>query len=169
MKPVTLVLSALLSAAVVQTPLAPNFSLKALDGSSQTLRGLRGKVVILNFWATWCPPCRIEIPVLMRLQTRYGADRVAVIGVAMDEEGTAVVAPFVRRERFVLNGAMAALNYPVLIGTDAVGNAYHVDSLPMTVLVDRSGREVRRFESAIAFEDVNRSLQPLLSGGTFDK
>lgn len=170
MKELTLALATLLSAAVIaQRPLAPDFTLKGLDGSSSSLARLRGKAVVLNFWATWCPPCRTEIPALMKLRASYGADRLAVIGVAMDEEGAAVVAPFAQRERFALNGATAPLNYTVLIGTDAVGNAYRVDGLPMTVIVDRNGREVRRFESAITFEDVERSVRPLLSGGAFNQ
>ena len=152
------------SAPRAQTALAPDFSLKNLEGAATTIRQQHGKVVLLNFWATWCPPCRKEIPILMKLQATYGPRRLAVLGVAMDEEGSKVVVPFVQRERFALEGTPAPVNYPVLIGTDAVADAYHVDGLPMTVLIDSAGREVRRLEAAIEFDDIDRAIRSLLAG-----
>jgi thiol-disulfide isomerase/thioredoxin len=141
-----------------------DWTLKTVDGASTTLRQFRGKVVVLNFWATWCPPCRTEIPLLMKLQATYGPGRVVVLGIAMDEKGLKTVAPYVQHERFVLDHVMRPLNYPVLIGTDAVGDAYRVDGLPMTVIVDGAGREVRRIESAIEFDDVDHSIRSMLVG-----
>jgi len=152
------------SAPRAQTVLAPDFTLKNLEGVATTLRQEHGKVVLLNFWATWCPPCRTEIPILMKLQATYGPGRLVVLGVAMDEEGPKVVVPFVQRERFALGGTTAPMNYAVLIGTDVVADAYHVDGLPMTVLIDSAGREVRRLEAAIQFDDIDRSLRSLLGG-----
>jgi thiol-disulfide isomerase/thioredoxin len=162
---VPIVLALLLSAVLkAQTAIAPPFTLKNLEGQATTLGQQHGKVVLLNFWATWCPPCRTEIPILMKLQATYGPGRLVVLGVAMDEEGPKVVVPFVQRERFALDGTTAPVNYPVLIGTDAVADAYHVDGLPMTVLIDRGGRNVRRIEATIEFDDIDRSIRSLLGG-----
>jgi thiol-disulfide isomerase/thioredoxin len=152
------------SAPRAQMVLAPDFTLKNLNGAATTLRQQHGKVVLLNFWATWCPPCRTEIPILMKLRAAYGPERLVVLGVAMDEEGSKVVVPFVQRERFALDRTTAPVNYPVLIGTDAVADAYHVDGLPMTVVIDSTGREVRRIDTAIEFDDIDRSIRSLLGG-----
>ena len=75
---------------------APELSLKGLDGKDINLAQYRGKVVLVNFWATWCEPCRFEIPWLIEMQQKYGAKGFTVLGVAMDDEGRSVVAPFVR-------------------------------------------------------------------------
>jgi thiol-disulfide isomerase/thioredoxin len=162
----TLVALAILISAAPQgqTPVASDFTLTSLEGKSTTLRQQRGKIVLLNFWATWCPPCRTEIPILMKLQASYGSSRLVVLGVAMDEEGAKVVSPFIQRERFALNRTTAPVNYPVLLGTDAVADAYHLDGLPMTVIIDSAGREVRRLEAGIEFDDVDRSIRSLLAG-----
>jgi thiol-disulfide isomerase/thioredoxin len=75
---------------------APELSLKDLDGKDVSLAQYKGKVVLVNFWATWCDPCRVEIPWLIDMQAKYGAQGFTVLGVAMDEEGKSVVAPFVQ-------------------------------------------------------------------------
>ncbi len=161
----TTVLALLLSAVPrAQTIFAPELTLKNLEGKSMTLRQQRGKIVLLNFWATWCPPCRTEIPILMRLQATYGPGRLVVLGVAMDDDGSKAVVPFIQRERFALDHTIALVNYPILLGTNAVADAYHVDGLPMTVLIDGGGREVRRVEAAIEFDDIDRSIRSLLAG-----
>jgi len=97
-------------------PMAPDFTLPDLDGHQIALRHYRGQVTLVNFWATWCAPCRIEIPDLMRLQAKYGARGLVVLGIAMDEGGKSVVAPWIGTERFVLGAARQAVNYPILIG-----------------------------------------------------
>jgi peroxiredoxin len=111
---------------------APNFSLKDADGKIVQLSDYRGKVVLLNFWATWCDPCRIEIPWFIDLQRQYKADGVAVVGVSMDEDGWKAIKPFV---------AEVGINYRVLLGDDKVAQLYGgVDSLPTSFIIDRQGR-----------------------------
>src|ERR1700759_547186 len=73
---------------------APDLRLKGIDGKDVSLAALKGKVVFLNFWATWCDPCRVEIPWLIDMQTKYGPKGFTIVGIAMDEEGKSAVAPF---------------------------------------------------------------------------
>src|SRR5215510_13499817 len=79
---------------------APDFTLKDLDGKELSLAQYRGKVVLVDFWATWCDPCRVEIPWLIEMQDKYGPKGFTVLGIAMDEDGKPVVAPFVAKERY---------------------------------------------------------------------
>jgi cytochrome c biogenesis protein CcmG/thiol:disulfide interchange protein DsbE len=143
---------------------APDFRLKDLGGRDVTLAQHRGRVVLVNFWATWCPPCRVEIPWLMTLQERFG-DRLVVLGVAMDEGGARAVAPWVQRERFLVNGGSRPLRYPVLIGSEAVANDYKVESLPATFVVGRDGAMVRRIDGPFDLADLERSIRRLVSVG----
>lgn len=111
---------------------APDFSLKDANGQAVRLADYRGKVVLLNFWATWCGPCKMEIPWFVDFERKYKDQGFAVIGISMDEDGWRAVKPFV---------AQAGINYRVLLGDDAVSQLYGgVDSLPSTFLIDREGR-----------------------------
>lgn len=140
---------------------APDFTLQSLDGPSSSLHQYRGRIVVVNFWATWCPPCRKEIPWLMELQRTFPGQLV-VLGVAMDEEGRRVVDPWVRRERFPLAGVQRAITYPVLLGTDHVAEAYQVESLPATFLVGVDGAEVRRIDGPFDLASLERSVRALI-------
>jgi cytochrome c biogenesis protein CcmG/thiol:disulfide interchange protein DsbE len=96
------------------------------------LSDYRGKVVLLNFWATWCAPCKIEIPWFVEFEQKYKDQGFAVLGVSMDEEGWGVVRPYIER---------AKMNYRILLGTDPVAQLYGgVDSLPTSFMLDREGR-----------------------------
>jgi peroxiredoxin len=111
---------------------APPFTLKDADGKTVSLEDYKGKVVLLNFWATWCGPCKIEIPWFIDFEQKYKDRGFAVVGVSMDEEGWQVVKPFLTEEK---------VNYRVLLGNDSVGTLYGgVDSLPTTFVIDRDGR-----------------------------
>ena len=111
---------------------APDFALKDADGRIVRLSDYRGKVVLLDFWATWCGPCKFEIPWFIALE-RQNKDRgFAVLGVAMDDEGWEVVKPFLSR---------MGVNYRVMLGDDQTAQTYGgIDALPTTFIIDREGR-----------------------------
>src|ERR1700746_404932 len=102
----------------------PVVTFKDLDGKDVPLTQYRGKVVLVNFWATWCEPCQIEIPWLIEMQPKYGAKGFTILGVDVDDEGKGVVAHFVEKERFDVNGQKQPFNYPILLGNDAVADKF---------------------------------------------
>jgi peroxiredoxin len=111
---------------------APEFALKDADGKTVHLADYKGKVVLLDFWATWCAPCKIEIPWFMEFEQQLKDRGFAVVGVAMDEDGWSVVKPYLQEMK---------INYRILMGNEQVGNIYGgVDSLPTTFLIDRQGK-----------------------------
>src|SRR5437588_3484764 len=121
---------------ITQATVAPDFSLESLDGKNMRLSDLRGKAVLLNFWATWCGPCKIETPWLVELQNQYGSQGLQVIGVAMDDSGKEDIARFAKD---------MGVNYPVLLGKEAVGDAYGgVPALPESFFIGRNGKIVER-------------------------
>lgn len=140
-----------------------DFMLKDLNDHDVGLNQFKGKVVLVNFWATWCIPCRIEIPWLMELQDKYSARGFTVLGVAMDEEGKSVVAPFVQNERFKVGEKRRAMNYPVLIGNDATTQKFGgLLGFPTSVLISRDGRIVRRFDGLLSYDETNICIQSQL-------
>lgn len=111
--------------------LAPDFTLSQLSGEPLTLSAYRGKVVLLDFWATWCDPCRDEIPRFINLQAKYGAQGLQIIGVSMDD-GPEPVQEFYRRFH---------MNYPVAMGNAKTGELYGgILGLPVAFLIGRNGR-----------------------------
>jgi thiol-disulfide isomerase/thioredoxin len=114
---------------------APDFSLKNLsDGKDVRLSSLRGKAVLVNFWATWCEPCKIEMPSLVDLQKKYGPQGLQIVGVAMDDADDKEITTFAHK---------MGVNYLVLRGTEKVGDLYGgIEHLPMTYYLDRSGKLV---------------------------
>jgi len=120
--------------AQIQNGLAPDFTLQSLDGKTVRLSDFRGKPVVLNFWATWCSPCKIEMPWFVDLQRQYGPAGVQFLGVAMDDASTKEIAEFAQSMK---------VNYPILIGKESVGDAYGgVQFLPETFYIDRNGKVV---------------------------
>lgn len=115
--------------------MAPAFELKSIpDGKQVSLASLRGKAVLLNFWATWCGPCKIEMPWLVDLQKKYGPQGLQIVGVAMDDADDKEIGDFAHK---------MGVNYVVLKGSEKVGDLYGgVDRLPLTYYVDRSGKIV---------------------------
>lgn len=113
------------------TELAPNFTLKALDGAPLRLSDFRGKVILLDFWATWCAPCQEEIPRFVEWQRRYGEGGLQVIGLSMDD-GPKPVQKFSRE---------FGMNYPVALGTQAVASQYGgIFGLPVNIVIGRDGK-----------------------------
>ena len=113
---------------------APDFALKSLDGKTVHLSDFRGKAVLLNFWATWCEPCKIEMPWFVDLQKQYAPEGLQIVGVAMDDAAEKDIADFAHK---------MGVNYPVLIGKEEVGTAYGgLPFLPTTFYIDRDGKVV---------------------------
>ncbi len=133
---------------------APDFTLRDATGRSVKLSDYRGKVVLLNFWATWCGPCRIEIPWFMEFEQKHKDQGFAVLGVAMDDDGWDAVKPYVERMR---------INYRVLMGTPEVGDLYGgVESLPTTFVIDREGRIVSVHVGLVGKRDYQEEIDGLL-------
>ncbi len=134
---------------------APEFSLKDLNGKTVKLSDYRGKVVLLNFWATWCGPCKIEIPWFAEFEQKHKDQGFAVLGVSMDEEGWDVVKPFLEEHR---------VNYRVLMGSDQVAQLYGgVDSLPTSFIIDRDGRVASVHIGLVSKSDYQNEINALLS------
>jgi peroxiredoxin len=110
---------------------APNFQLRDMNGRIVSLSELRGKVVLLNFWATWCGPCRVEMPAMERLYRTYDRKDFEILAVSTDAQGVAVTRPFQEENK---------LTFPILHDADfRVGLSYGARTLPMTFMVDRQG------------------------------
>jgi peroxiredoxin len=119
---------------------APGFALTDAHGQLVSLKDYKGKVVLLDFWATWCGGCKIEIPWYMEFDRQYKDRGLAVIGVAMDDEGWKVVKPFLALKRDPETGVNTSMQYPVVLGSEGLGKQYNLTSMPMTLLIDREGR-----------------------------
>jgi thiol-disulfide isomerase/thioredoxin len=113
---------------------APDFGLESLDGKIVHLSDFRGKAVLLNFWATWCEPCKIEMPWFVELQKQYGPEGLAIVGVAMDDSSKEAIAKFAKD---------MGVNYPVLLGKESVGDQFGgIPYLPVSFYIDRNGQIV---------------------------
>jgi thiol-disulfide isomerase/thioredoxin len=146
---------------------AAELKLKNLDGKEVSLSDYRGKVVLVNFWATWCDPCRTEIPWLIEFQQKYGDRGFVVLGVAMDDEGKQVVQPFEQKERFDVNGQKMAINYPILLKNDDdvdkfAGAFGGMIGLPTSVLISRDGKRVRTTIGLLDADKLERDILGLL-------
>jgi peroxiredoxin len=148
------VLVALPHSAVGQGVRAPSFTLKSIEGRTVRLSDYRGKVVLVNFWATWCPPCRAEIPDLVKLQREYGKDGLQIIGVTYLPEQRAHVRKFTRGLR---------VNYPIVLGTPGTKAGFSPDeTLPLTVIIDREGTIRGTIAGILLPEEFDLQIKPLL-------
>jgi cytochrome c biogenesis protein CcmG/thiol:disulfide interchange protein DsbE len=132
---------------------APDFTRTALDGKSLSLRKYRGKVVLLNFWATWCGPCLIEIPVFAAWQNTYGAAGLQIVGISMDDDAAPVKRMY-EKDR---------LNYPVAMGDAELGELFGgVLGLPLTYLIGPDGRIVGRYQGEPDLKRLEARIKSLL-------
>ncbi len=138
---------------IAQHPLAPEFSLPELSGPMLTLSSYRGKVVLLDFWATWCDPCREEIPHFVEFQNKYQGKGLQIVGISMDD-GPEPVRDFYQSFH---------MNYPVAMGNARIGELYGgVLGLPITFLIGRDGRIVAKHIGATDTSVIEREIDGLL-------
>ena len=137
------------------TALAPDFTLPTSDGKTLKLSDLKGKVVIIDFWATWCPPCRKGIPDLIELKKKYGSKGLEIVGISVDAENTiGEVIPFIKNQ---------GINYPVVYGNSVVAQAYGgVSAIPTTFVIDKKGKIVASYEGLMSQATYENHIKKLL-------
>ena len=134
---------------------AAQFTLKDAKGKDVKLSDYRGKVVLLNFWATWCGPCKVEIPWFIEFEKNYSGRGLAVLGVSMDEDGWKVVTPYAENQK---------MNYPVLLGNEQVAGLYGgLDALPTTLILDRAGKIAAAHTGLVGRDTYEKEIQQLLA------
>jgi thiol-disulfide isomerase/thioredoxin len=140
---------------------APAWKLKGLDGSTVTSAQLRGKVVVLDFWATWCAPCKAEIPGYIELQRKYGADGLVIVGVSKDDEGP-------KRQQSVKDFADShGMNYTIVFTDDDLEAALGgIDAIPTTYIIDRDGNIRSKKIGAMSTEEFEKRLLAVLRPAT---
>lgn len=137
---------------------APELRLTDQHGRQLRLSALRGKVVLLNFWATWCPPCRAEAPELIRLQREYGARGLQVVGITYPPQTRREVRRFIRKFK---------INYPVALGTKTTKALFaHSETLPLTIVIDREGNIRDLIEGILLPEEFEQRIKFLISSST---
>ena len=138
---------------------APDFSLRTVEGKKVSLSDYKGKAVLINFWATWCAPCKIEMPWLVALRKQYASQGFEILGVSEDDAGT----PRTKLAKF---GQEQGLNYPLLVGDDAVSRKYGgVEFLPTSYFVGRDGKIVAETAGLVSKDEVEASIKKALATG----
>lgn len=134
---------------------APDFTLQSLEGKTVHLSDYRGKAVVLNFWATWCAPCKVEMPWFVELQKKYGAEGLQLVGVAMDDATPKEIADFAKE---------MGVNYPILIGKEAVGKAYGgVPFMPETFYINRGGKIVENAFGLKSRSEIEDNMKKIIA------
>jgi thiol-disulfide isomerase/thioredoxin len=138
-----------------------------LQGKPLDLAPYKGQVVLVNFWATWCAPCLIEIPWMIEFQDKYAARGFTVLGVSMDEDGLTSVEPYVRDQEFEVDGRQRKLNYPILVNSTGVEEQFGgLLGLPTTVILGRDGQPAKRFIGLTSHEKLVKEIETLLGQPT---
>jgi thiol-disulfide isomerase/thioredoxin len=137
------------------TAAAPSIVTKftRLEGGALDSAAFTGKVIIIDFWATYCGPCIKEIPSFNKIQKEFAAQGVTVLGVGMDEEGAALVTPFLKRH---------PMEYQVALGTPTLNQEYKLDALPVTLVIDRTGKLVKRFDGLTPEDELRAAVKASL-------
>ena len=134
---------------------APAWKLQDLNGQVVSGEQLRGKVVVIDFWATWCGPCRLEIPGYAAMVRKYGKDGLVIVGVSLDQGGPDVVKPF---------AAKIGINYTLAMGDEAIQTAFGgMDAIPTTFLIDRTGQIRDRKVGAMETEEYEKKVLAVLN------
>jgi len=133
---------------------APEFALKDSSDNTVSLKDYRGKVILLDFWATWCGGCKEEIPWFSEFERKYGAKGFIVVGVSLDEDRWKVVKPFVKK---------ADVPYRIILGDDATAKKYGIENMPDAFLIDRQGRIAAKYVGLVDKDDVESNVRAMLS------
>lgn len=142
-------------AALPKLGTAPDWKLVDLNGAAVSSDQFKGKVVVIDFWATWCPPCRAEIPGYIDLARKYGKDGVVIVGISLDQGGPGVVKEFATK---------MGINYPIVMGDDRVVAAFGgVEGIPTTFLIDRTGQIRDRKVGAVETAEYEQRLRAVLN------
>ena len=141
---------------VEQRKAAPDFTLTDTQGHEVTLSGYKGKVVLLDFWATWCGACQFEVPWYSEFAKKYGDKGLAVVGVSMDKEGMAAVKPYMEQKK---------MEYTVVLGNDELVPQFGLKTIPVTWLIDREGRVAIVHVGMVDRESFEGNIQKLLQEG----
>jgi thiol-disulfide isomerase/thioredoxin len=138
---------------------APDFTLQDLDGKPVKLSDFRGKAVLLNFWATFCGPCKVEMPWLVELQKQYGPQGLEIVGVALDDSGKDTIQKYAKD---------MGVNYTILQGQDSVGDAYGAVGLPATFYIDRNGKIVDSALGLVSRGEIEDDIKKALAESKAD-
>ena len=135
---------------------APDFSLTDSSDTPIKLSAYKGKVILLDFWATWCGGCKVEIPWYVEFQNKYRDAGLSAIGVSMDADGWKSVKPFLAEHK---------LNYPVVIGNDDLGEQFGLVNMPLTLLIDRNGNIAESHAGVVDKDSFEAKIRGLLQAG----
>jgi len=141
----------------------PHAVFPSVDGAWVNTASYKGKVVLVNIWATWCQPCREEIPDLINLQEKFASREFTIVAIAVDGGDGEAVRTFVQNERFHRGISSRAMNYPVLLGSDEAAREFGYEGeIPVSFLVTRDGKEVKIIRGNVASEEVSNAIEHLL-------
>jgi thiol-disulfide isomerase/thioredoxin len=142
---------------------APSVVMKDLNDRDVTLSQYKGQVVLVNFWATWCAPCKIEIPWMIEFQKKYSSRGFTILGVSMDDDGKKAVNPFLEKQRFDVDGQQEAMNYPILLGNDIIAGKFgSIMGLPTSMLYSRDGKKIKTIVGLVNHDDIAKAIEGLL-------
>ena len=138
----------------------PDVTFEDLQGKKVPLASLKGKLVLVNFWATWCEPCRVEIPWMIEFQDKYASKGFTLLGVAMDDDGKSIVDPFIQKTKFNVAGHSAPMDYPIVLGDDDISTKFGgLIGLPTSVLISREGKVLKRYVGLVDRDDLEKEIR----------
>jgi len=140
----------------------PDVTFKDLQGKDVTLASFKGKVVLVNFWGTWCEPCRGEIPILIAMQQKYGPKGFTLLGAATNDEEKSVDA-FIHTTQFNVRGQQMTMNYPIVMGSDDISNKFGgLLGMPTSFLITRDGKIAKRYIGSLNENQVVKDVESQL-------
>jgi cytochrome c biogenesis protein CcmG/thiol:disulfide interchange protein DsbE len=132
---------------------APGFDLDDAEGKSVNLSALKGRVVVVNFWATWCHGCQTEIPAFIEFEKKYDSRGLTIVGISLDDDGWKSVRPWIKEK---------GVNYPIVVGNSELSQKYGLVGMPLSVLVDRQGRIANSHAGVVDTTAFEQQIQALL-------